>query len=122
MDGFGLEMDAQRRECWTLSFRHDGLEVARAQLHCHGGDVFDIVDLYVDPDWRGRGLGRQVLAQCLGFALAQGARMVTAHTSPENAPAFRLFSSAGFSPCCSELHLELRLGQDHHHAGPPAGP
>jgi hypothetical protein len=47
---------------------------------------------------------------------ARGGRMVVAHTSPDNAPAFRVFSRQGFLPCLPELHLELHL--DHHRPHP----
>ncbi len=116
MSSEGLEVEVEPRECWALSFRRQGREVARAQIHRHSGDVFEVVDLYVVPECRGRGLAKQVLSYCLDFIRARGGRMAVAHTSPENAPAFRLFSRQGFLPCLSELHLELAL--DHHRPHP----
>jgi ribosomal protein S18 acetylase RimI-like enzyme len=116
MSGEGLEVEVEARECWSVSFRCQGQEVARVQLHRHSEDVFEVVDLYVVPEWRGRGLARHVLAHCLDLVRARGGRMVVAHTSPDNAPAFRVFSRQGFLPCLPELHLELHL--DHHRPHP----
>lgn len=104
-----LEMEVEERLCYSLSFYHQGQVVGRAQLHRHDADAMDIVDLYVLPEHRGRGLGRAIVGECLRLAERLGARVVTAHTSPANGPAYRLFLSLGFRSCQEEHHLEHQL-------------
>ncbi|HXG41295.1 MAG TPA: GNAT family N-acetyltransferase [Dehalococcoidia bacterium] len=107
--GPGLEMEVEQRLCYSLSFYREGQVVGRAQLHRHDDGAMDIVDLYVLPEHRGRGLGRAIVGECLRLAESLGARVVTAHTSPANGPAYRLFLSLGFRPREEEHHLEHQL-------------
>ncbi len=108
-DAPALETRVDQRLCYTLSFFARGELVGRAQLHFHDGRTADIVDLFVVPERRGRGLGRAILRHCLTVARTLGAQVVTAHTAPANRPAYRLFLSLGFGPCQEEHHLELDL-------------
>jgi|FaiFalDrversion3_1042247.scaffolds.fasta_scaffold00664_2 GNAT superfamily N-acetyltransferase len=110
-DGPVLEARVEERLCYCLTFYRDGKPVGRAQLHRHGEEAMDIVDLYVVPEERGRGLGKAIVRQCAVVARTLGARVITAHTSPRNLPAYRLFLSLGFRPCQEEQHLERELDQ-----------
>jgi len=105
----GLEVEEQACRCLRLTFRHHGEEVGWAQLHWSAPEVAEVVALEVAPAYRGRGLGRQILERCLEVARRHGARTVTAHTSPHNGPAYRLFLGLGFRPQNQESHLELPL-------------
>lgn len=108
-DGSALEARVAERLCYSLAFYREGELVGRAQLHWHDGATADIVDLYVVPEWRGQGLGKAIVRQCVAVARTLGARLITAHTSPHNRPAYRAFVALGFRPRDEEQHLELPL-------------
>lgn len=52
--------------------------------------------LVVDPQRRGQGAGRALVAGCLQLAQAAGAPMVGLHTSPVMASALRMYETVGF--------------------------
>lgn len=53
--------------------------------------------LVVDPEQRGRGIARQLVAACLRHAIRDGAPAVGLHTSPMMATALRLYTTLGFT-------------------------
>jgi mycothiol synthase len=55
-----------------------------------------ISNLTVDPAWRGKGLGRTMLARGLEHLQSQGARSVTLGVDAGNAAPVRLYRSTGF--------------------------
>jgi GNAT superfamily N-acetyltransferase len=61
-----------------------------------GGRAAWLEDMIVHPDWRGRGVGRQLLAHATGEAKAAGCLRVTLLTDRTNEAAMRFYSSAGF--------------------------
>ncbi len=52
--------------------------------------------LVVDPQRRGQGTGRQLVAHCLHLAQEAGAPVVGLHTSPIMASALRMYEAIGF--------------------------
>jgi len=52
--------------------------------------------LVVDPQRRGQGAGRQLVAGCLRLAQQAGAPVVGLHTSPLMASALRMYEAIGF--------------------------
>lgn len=64
-------------------------------------------DIIVDPDHRGRGAGRLLLEATLAFLRSRGAPRVVLSTAARNAPAQRLFASAGFRDTMIEMTREL---------------
>jgi ribosomal protein S18 acetylase RimI-like enzyme len=52
--------------------------------------------LAVDPAWRGRGIGRALVEECLERARAAGKTTATLHTADEMVAALRLYRSLGF--------------------------
>jgi ribosomal protein S18 acetylase RimI-like enzyme len=52
--------------------------------------------LGVDPDARGRGVGRSLVEACLDLARRRGKRAVTLHTTTDMKAAHRLYESMGF--------------------------
>jgi N-alpha-acetyltransferase 10/11 len=93
-------------EFWPAASRvieHDGRLVA-ALLAVHRApwdgtpDGPFITDLFTDPGYRRRGLGRALIARCLD-AVHQSARGCAAlRVESENTPAVRLYRSFGFRP------------------------
>lgn len=59
-------------------------------------DEAHINTLAVHPEWRGRGLGEQLLLELLRYARGQGARLATLEVRVGNAAARRLYAKHGF--------------------------
>lgn len=55
--------------------------------------------LYVSPQQRGSGLGRQLLEACEGYARTQRSRCLWLETSSVNYPALQFYRRMGFSLC-----------------------
>lgn len=68
-----------------------------------------ITDLIVLEDYRGRGIGRGLLAAAEAYAAGQGARRLRVGVLSANAVAHRVYRSAGFRDY--EVILEKRVGQ-----------
>ena len=65
--------------------------------------------LGVDPDYRGRGLGRQILLVGLSYLKSKGLRVVELTMDSENKVACALYKSVGFNLWTSSLWHEKRL-------------
>jgi GNAT superfamily N-acetyltransferase len=57
-----------------------------------------LIAVYVDPRWRGRGLGRAVSAGVVDWARERGASEVRLHVGDWNNPARRVYEELGFTP------------------------
>jgi ribosomal protein S18 acetylase RimI-like enzyme len=57
-----------------------------------------ITDLFTDPGFRRRGLGRVLIARCLAAVHRSARRCVALRVESENAPAVHLYQSLGFRP------------------------
>ena len=64
-------------------------------------------DVIVDPEHRGRGVGRQLLDAALTFLRSRGVPRVVLSTAERNEAAQRLFASAGFRRTMIEMTREL---------------
>ena len=64
-------------------------------------------DLVVDPEHRGRGVGRQLLEATLTYLKARGAPRVLLWTAEPNEPAQRLFAGVGLRRTMIEMTREL---------------
>ncbi len=53
-----------------------------------------ILNMYTEPEWRGRGLARALFAEVMRFAREQGAGRVWLHTTDDGRP---LYESEGFT-------------------------
>jgi ribosomal-protein-alanine N-acetyltransferase len=51
----------------------------------------------VEPGHRGRGYAKEAVAALVEFALGAGARVVRAHTRPENGASARVLAACGFA-------------------------
>ena len=68
--------------------------------------------MYVAPNQRGRGLGKQLLVHALGFAAAMdGVRQVTLDVTANNAAAMALYAAHGFTIYGTEPRAMLVDGQ-----------
>ncbi len=64
-------------------------------------------DIIVDPEHRGRGVGRLLLEATLAHLRSRGAPRVVLSTAERNEAAQRLFASVGFRRTMVEMTLEL---------------
>jgi GNAT superfamily N-acetyltransferase len=60
--------------------------------------------LLVEPEARGRGLGRRLVEQCIGFARDTGYRRLVLWTQSNLDAARAIYRAAGFSRVRSEKH------------------
>lgn len=67
--------------------------------------------IYVDRAWRGRGVGRQLLAHLLDAAGAAGHRSVLARITTANAASRRLHEALGFRLVGIEEEVAFKLGR-----------
>lgn len=61
-------------------------------------DAAEVTRLYVRPVYRGRGLGRRMLAALEVLALSRGHRVLRLETGSRQADVIRLYESAGYRP------------------------
>nr|WP_307189256.1 GNAT family N-acetyltransferase [Massilia sp. UBA6681] len=71
----------------------------------------NLFQMWVAPQWRGRGVAAALLDEALGWARARGTRIVHLGVNSENAGALRLYERAGFQPI-GEPYL-MREGAAH---------
>jgi len=64
-------------------------------------------DVVVDPEHRGRGMGRLLLEAALEFFRSRGAARVVLSTAMRNEAAQRLFARMGFRPTMVEMTIDL---------------
>ncbi len=62
------------------------------------GETMDIVAVFVDTQWRSKGVGRNLVATLLQNARQRGIRRVTAEVHPGNFGIERTLESSGFDP------------------------
>lgn len=60
------------------------------------GIISEIRDLYVDPNHRGRGIGRELIARAVEESEKSGAKFIKLMTMPDALPAHALYEAAGF--------------------------
>lgn len=107
--GLPLEQSVEEIRCYQVSFKENGHVVGRAQLHSSASHILEVVDLFVEPEFRGQGHARLILGQLMEFARQQGASDISAHTSLENAAAYQAFKQMGFAHHHDEVHLETPI-------------
>jgi ribosomal protein S18 acetylase RimI-like enzyme len=88
----------------VLGYTYAGMEdFDYMSLRGPAGVLYDIV---VDPDHRGRGVGRMLLDATLSALASRGAPRVVLSTAERNEAAQRLFSRAGFRRTMIEMTRE----------------
>ncbi len=93
------------RDGEVLAYTYAGVEgYDYMSLRGPAGVLYDIV---VDPDHRGRGIGRMLLDATLAALEARGVPRVVLSTAERNDPAQRLFARAGFRRTMIEMTREL---------------
>jgi len=67
-------------------------------------------DLYVEPEWRGRGLGRRLFIHVVKVAAARGCGSVSWSVLNWNEPAMRFYRSLGAERVDDDVTFRLRGG------------
>lgn len=102
-EGIVISWDGDRpiAYCWTkINLGRDDRKDRRSgSIHMLG----------VDPDYRGRGLAKQVFAAGLSYLIKQGTNITQISVDSENEAALTLYKSAGFEIGKTTLWFEKRI-------------
>jgi DNA-binding MarR family transcriptional regulator/N-acetylglutamate synthase-like GNAT family acetyltransferase len=99
---FISSFDASRERCWIADI--DGRPVGSVFVMRGDDEVAKLRLLLVEPDGRGQGLGRRLVAECIAFARACGYRKITLWTQSVLTGARKIYQDAGFVLVASEPH------------------
>ena len=94
--------------CWTKihgahTHSHNGLDVD------HGHDAIgEIYVLAVNPEYKGKGVGRDLTLTGLNYLKYQGLSNVMLYVGVENKPAFNLYKSLGFNEFGSDVMYRVK--------------
>jgi DNA-binding MarR family transcriptional regulator/GNAT superfamily N-acetyltransferase len=99
---FVRKLDVTRERCWIAE--HDGRRVGCIFLVAKDATTAKLRLLLVDPDARGLGVGRKLVAECVRFARAAGYRKIVLWTQEILTAARHLYTEAGFVKTAREPH------------------
>jgi GNAT superfamily N-acetyltransferase len=91
-----LEDPAAAYAALWVALGDDGAVVGSVALRDLGDGAVELKRMYLRPDQRGRGLGKQLLELALDWARASGMRAVRLDTSERMVAAQRLYEANGF--------------------------
>jgi DNA-binding MarR family transcriptional regulator/GNAT superfamily N-acetyltransferase len=94
--------DPQRERCWIAEMA--GRRVGSVFLVEQSRTVAKLRLLLVEPEARGRGLGRRLVEECIAFARARGYRKLVLWTQSNLAAARAIYRAAGFRKVRTERH------------------
>ncbi|HVJ40294.1 MAG TPA: GNAT family N-acetyltransferase [Dongiaceae bacterium] len=79
-----------------LVARWQGKAVGCGALVIGAGGFAELKRVVVDPEVRGRGIGRALMQALEAVARAEGIRVIQLETGPDSAPALRLYRACGY--------------------------
>jgi DNA-binding MarR family transcriptional regulator/GNAT superfamily N-acetyltransferase len=99
---FVRQLDAAREHCWIAEYA--GRRVGSIFLVAKDATTAKLRLLLVEPDARGLGVGRTLVAECVRFARAAGYRKIVLWTQDNLTAARRIYSNEGFVKTSQERH------------------
>jgi DNA-binding MarR family transcriptional regulator/GNAT superfamily N-acetyltransferase len=99
---FVRKLDAAREHCWIAEY--DGRRVGSIFLVAKDATTAKLRLLLVEPDARGLGVGRTLVAECVRFAREAGYRRIVLWTQDNLTAARRIYSNEGFVKTGQERH------------------
>lgn len=106
--GAGVVFVAEREDSSLCGFA----EVSIRHDHVDGASSVPVAYLegwYVEPDFRGQGVGQRLLASVEEWAIRRGLRELASDAELDNQAAADAHASCGFAETCRAVHLIKRL-------------
>jgi ribosomal protein S18 acetylase RimI-like enzyme len=106
--GDDLPADLDSPSARTMVVELSGAAIGTLRL-TREGDAAGIYGFVIDPDWQGRGVGRDALRRACEQLRAEGAHRIGLEVAVENDRALSLYTSVGFEPVSTEDYFALPL-------------